>query len=73
MDYIRKTGPFQYLICIDVAGSVLWQASLPTENSTDAYVRMEHVGDSLFANSWSGFWVTISAQDGSISDNSFTQ
>jgi hypothetical protein len=47
LDYMARRGPFRNLVCVDGAGSVLWRAQLPTEDSSEAYTAVEVIGHEI--------------------------
>src|SRR5438552_8610468 len=52
------------LLCIDRAGSVIWTAPLPS--CPDSFVQIKLGGDSLHAQSWSGYRLVLDLQSGKV-------
>jgi len=75
LDRSQESRPrsFQNLIMIDCQGNVIWRAELPDTSGPDAYVTASLQGQTLVANSWSCFRVTIDLQTGKILSQKFTK
>ena len=54
------------------SGAAAWRA-LPPEGDRDAWVRVTVDGDVVVANSWSGWQVRLSLQDGTEMSRCFTK
>jgi len=53
-------------------GKIVWLAELPTD-SNDVYTHIDWNGNSLTANSWSCFYVTLDINTGKILSSAFTK
>jgi outer membrane protein assembly factor BamB len=74
LDYMARTNRTDSnLVCVDCDGQVVWQASLGSLSSPDAFVSLELVGDELLANSWAGWCVAIDPTTGDIRGVKFTK
>jgi len=66
----KKHGCFNNLIALTKSGVKAWEASLPTNQSSDAYYKV-HLGHPLIADSYSSFRCMISPKDGKIIEKEF--
>jgi hypothetical protein len=74
LDRMARKGRFPNLLRIDRNGEILWRAELPSSSDpNEAYVSVEVEGDTIRANSWSGYRVRLSADSGRIAESTFTK
>lgn len=71
--YDSVSGRFRNLVRVRLDGSLVWEASLPTNDSQDAYVSAEVHSGRLVANSWSCYRVFIDWSTGHVLDAEFTK
>ena len=62
---------FENLICIDVAGNVVWKAKLPS--MPDMFVEVSTTNDGLWANSFSCWKMWLDPDTGAILRSEFTK
>jgi outer membrane protein assembly factor BamB len=65
------SGPARNLICLAEDGEIVWQAALPTDSRTDAFVSVDLVRNQIIAHSWTGFRTAIDPKTGKIIDRTF--
>jgi outer membrane protein assembly factor BamB len=72
LDYrSMQSGAARNLICLAVDGEIVWQASLPTDSPSDAFVSLDVVGERIIAHSWTGYRSIIDPKTGDIIDRTF--
>ena len=74
LDHMARKGRFPNLVRIDRNGAILWRAQLPSSSDPhDSYVSVEVEGETIRANSWSGYRVRLSPDSGRIAKSTFTK
>ena len=61
------------LMRVDPEGNILWKASSPTTGVRDCFTRMQWDGQSLIANTWSCYRVSVDPQTGAVTVLGFTK
>jgi len=61
------------LVKVDREGGVLWRAAPPTTGMQDCFTRIRWDGQTLTANTWSGYRVNVGLQNGSVTALKFVK
>ena len=60
------------LMRVDPGGKIIWKAS-PPRASMDCFTRMQWEGQTLTADTWSGYRVSVDPQNGDVTVLKFTK
>jgi hypothetical protein len=61
------------LMRVDSEGKIIWKATPPTTGAEDCFTRMRWEGETLTANTWSGYRVSVNPRNGHVTVLEFTK
>ncbi|MDF2809230.1 MAG: hypothetical protein K0S56_261 [Microvirga sp.] len=61
------------LVRVDPEGRTLWEATPPTTGAQDCFTRVQWDGQTLTANTWSGYLVEVDIKNGGVAALDFTK
>ena len=67
---LGRSGQYRNLLAFDSAGTVIWQAELPTERDSDVFTRIVSRAP-LVADSFSSFECEIDPENGRLASTRF--
>jgi hypothetical protein len=68
-----KATRFPNLVRVDKTGAVVWTAELPQQPIPDCFTHVSTDGETISANTFSGYLVTLDPKTGKILTSQFTK